>query len=102
MLIVPAGAKDPPQSFDDLQNGERVQTIAIGQPKTVPAGKYAMQVLTRFGSMGKQRLIYGTNVRQVLDYVERGEVTAGIVYQTDAMVRAHKVRVVAKADRIVA
>lgn len=98
VLIVPANAKNAPESFADLQDGKKVSTIAIGQPKTVPAGKYAMQVLTHYMSMGKQRLIYGANVRQVLDYVERSEVSAGIVYNTDALIAGQKVRIVAKAD----
>jgi molybdate transport system substrate-binding protein len=97
-LIAPANAKNPPQSFADLQDGKKVSTIAIGQPKTVPAGKYAMQVLSHYQSMGKQRLIYGSNVRQVLDYVERGEVSAGIVYESDAKFAGAKVRTVATAD----
>lgn len=98
VLVVPANAKNPPASFDELQDGSKVTTIAIGNPKTVPAGKYAAQVIAHLKSMGKQRLIYGMNVRQVLDYVERGEVSAGIVYQTDAMLSGSKVKVVATAD----
>jgi molybdate transport system substrate-binding protein len=94
VLIVPPSSADV-NGFDDLR---KVKTIAIGHPKTVPAGKYASQVLSHAAGMGKQRLIYGTNVRQVLDYVERGEVSAGLVYQTDAMIAGGKVRVVAKAD----
>jgi molybdate transport system substrate-binding protein len=37
-------------------------------------------------------------VRQVLTYVERGEVAAGVVYATDALESGNKVRVVATAD----
>ena len=90
-LVLIAPPTSSMNSFDDLKTAK---TIAIGQPKTVPAGKYAMQVLNQLQGMGKQRLIYGTNVRQVLDYVERGEVSAGMVYQTDAMLSGNKVRVV--------
>jgi molybdate transport system substrate-binding protein len=43
------------------------------------------------------KLVYGANVRQVLDYVVRGEVEAGVVYATDAMEAGGKVRVVAEA-----
>ncbi|MBC8105968.1 MAG: molybdate ABC transporter substrate-binding protein [Anaerolineae bacterium] len=97
VLIVPALAKNPPAGFDELQDGSKVTRIAIGNPKTVPAGKYASQVISRLKQMNKQRLIYAMNVRQVLDYVERGEVSAGIVYQTDALANT-KVKVVATAD----
>ena len=95
VLIVPAGSNEI-SGFADLRNARR---IAIGQPKTVPAGKYASQVLERVDSIDRERLVYGTNVRQVLDYVERGEVSAGLVYQTDAMIAGDKVRVVAMADQ---
>jgi len=98
VLIVPASAKNPPQTFEDLQDGAKVSTIAIGNPKTVPAGKYASEVLSHLKSMNKQRLIYATNVRQVLDYVERGEVSAGIVYQTDAKFAGSKVKIAAIVD----
>src|SRR5262249_16230047 len=76
-----------------------VKTVAIGEPKTVPAGEYAMQVLKKLGLADQlqRRLIYGENVRQVLSYVERGEVSAGIVYSTAAKESGDKVRVVATA-----
>lgn len=99
VLIVPAEAKSPVSGFKDLANPS-VQRIAIGEPKTVPAGAYAMQVLEHLrltGPLG-DRLVYGSNVRQVLDYVERGEVSAGLVYSTDAREAGTKVRVVATAD----
>ena len=46
----------------------------------------------------KGRLVHGANVRQVLDYVERGEVDAGIVYATEAQEAGERVRVVDRAD----
>jgi molybdate transport system substrate-binding protein len=74
--------------------------VAVGEPKTVPAGQHAAQVLRslKLDEAMKGRLIYGANVRQVLEYVERGEVDAGIVYATDAREAGERVRVVATAE----
>jgi len=99
VLIVPADARDGPSSFQQLADA-RIGKVAIGEPRTVPAGQYAMQVLTalKIDEPLRPRLIFGANVRQVLDYVERGEVAAGVVYATDAKAAGGKVRVVATAD----
>jgi molybdate transport system substrate-binding protein len=101
VLIVPAGAKAAPASFKDLADSAH-KRIATGDPKTVPAGEYAAQALETLkltGAVG-DRLVYGASVRQVLDYVERGEVAAGIVYRTDALQSGDKVKVVDRADPI--
>ncbi len=65
----------------------------------MPAGRYAEEALKHFGLWEKlqARLVYGESVRQVLDYVARGEVDAGKVYVTDARARAADVRVLLKA-----
>lgn len=99
VLIVPAGGADVPGGFAGL-SGAGVRRLAMGEPKTVPAGQYAQQVLDhlKLADPLRSRLTYGTSVRQVLAYVERGEVDAGIVYRTDAMRSGEKVRVVATAD----
>ena len=98
VLVVPADAKDAPGSFEAL--GSTTGKIAIGEPKTVPAGQYAEQVFKALKLTDRLagRLVLGTNVRQVLTYVERGEVAAGVVYATDALEAGSKVRVVATAD----
>jgi molybdate transport system substrate-binding protein len=64
----------------------RVGKIAIGSPKTVPVGQYAEESLRAQGLWERvqPKLIFAENVRQVLDYVARGEVDAGFVYTTDA------------------
>ena len=44
VLVVPADSKLQVQSFSDLEKPS-VTKIAIGNPKTVPAGQYAQQLL---------------------------------------------------------
>ena len=72
----------------------RVMHIAIGNPKTVPAGQYAEESLRALGLWDRilPKLVLAENVRQVLDYVARGEVEAGFVYTTDAATRAQGVK----------
>ncbi len=97
VLIKPTNSNIPMNSFEDLQRRE-VGKIAIGNPQTVPAGRYAEEALRHFNLWEglKEKLIFAENVRQVLDYVARGEVDAGLVYSTDAMVRSKEVKVVMK------
>jgi molybdate transport system substrate-binding protein len=97
VLVKPAHSTIFLQTLTDLQKKE-IKKIAIGNPKTVPAGRYAEQALRHFNLWDtiKNKLIFAENVRQVLDYVARDEVDAGLVYSTDAMVRSKEVKVVAK------
>lgn len=75
--------------------GPQVKRIAIGNPDSVPAGKYARDVLTtaRLWSGLQQRLVFTQNVRQALDYVARGEVDAAFVYRTDAIAAVNRARI---------
>jgi molybdate transport system substrate-binding protein len=100
VLIVPADAKRAPDGFRALGSAS-IRRLAIGQPRTVPAGQYAEQALRKLALLEsvRGRLVHGGSVRQVLDYVERGEVDAGIVYATDARQSGAKVRVVATAEQ---
>ena len=97
VVIVPAKSPEDITSFEDLAKAKKV---AIGEPGSVPAGTYAQQVLRKLSLSEKMKnhIVYGTNVRQVLDYVRRGEVSAGIVYATDAKEAGEEVTVVAKAE----
>lgn len=62
------------------------QKIAVGNPKTVPAGIYAEQTLRnlKIWEKAQSRLVFAEDVRQVLQYVARGETGLGIVYASDA------------------
>ncbi len=87
VLIVPANSTLVIDDFTDLTNNA-VQKIAIGDPEFVPAGSYAKQALELLGIYEtiSEKLILGSDVRQVLAYVESGNVDAGIVYSTDAAI----------------
>lgn len=85
VLIVPKDSALGVTSFEDLAKDD-VKTVAIGDPASVPAGQYAEEVLTSLNIRDKvfDKANLGTDVRQVLTWVENGEVDAGIVYATDA------------------
>lgn len=98
VLVVPADSKIPVSEAKDLALPV-VKRIALGNPDLVPAGRYAREFLTAAGLWETlaPKYIMGTNVRQVLDYVTRGEVDAGFVFATDARQAGAKLRVVREA-----
>ena len=69
--------------------------LAIADPDSVPAGKYAKASLTSLGVWNAvvDHLALAENVRVALAYVARGEAPLGIVYATDALSEP-KVRIV--------
>jgi molybdate transport system substrate-binding protein len=97
VVIKPVNSTTGLSSLKDLLRGE-VKRIAVGNPKTVPAGRYAEEALRHFSLWEalKDKLVFGENVRQVLDYVARNEADAGLVYSTDAAVRGTDVKIVEK------
>jgi molybdate transport system substrate-binding protein len=98
VLVVATQAKSPVHSFADLTHRE-VARIAIGNPKTVPAGQYAQEAFTNLKVWDKirPRLVLAENVRQVLDYVVRGEADAGLVYASDVAAAHGEVTIAAHA-----
>ncbi len=98
VLIVPKASKAAIKDFEGLSQ-PAVKRIAVGDPGTVPAGRYAEEILRhyRLTAATKDKLIFAQNVRQALDYVARGEVDAGIVYKTDALLRSKEVKIEAVA-----
>lgn len=93
VLVTPRVGGLPLKALADLGRPE-VRRIALGKPEGVPAGRYAKGALEAAGLWDavEAKAVYATNVRQALDYVARGEVDAGLVYATDALVQKDKVR----------
>jgi len=94
VVIVPAGGTTMPKTLQDLL-GPAFSRVAIGQPASVPVGRYTKAVLEKCGLWAaiEPKVIGAQNVRQALDYVARGEVHAGFVYGTDAASMPDKVQV---------
>lgn len=97
VLIVPREGGKAITDFQQL-TGADIQHIALGEPKGVPVGQYAEEVFTKLGLLEsiKGKAVYGSDVRQVLSWVESGDADCGVVYATDAAV-SKKVKVAAKA-----
>ena len=95
--LVFAGAAGKASSMQDLQKLER---IAIGSPKSVPAGEYAMEALRKAGidKQLEKKLVMAKDVRECLMYAERGEVDGAFVYRTDAL-QAKQARVLFTVPR---
>ena len=97
VVIVPAQSAQAPHGLNDLVQ-HAYRRIAIGLPASVPAGRYTKSVLEQAGlwTAIEPRMVGTQNVRQALDYVARGEVDAGFVYATDAVIMEGKVRLALK------
>ena len=96
VLITPKDSKLGIKSFKDITKAD---TIAIGDPESVPAGQYGKEALENLDlwSSVEGKLSLGTNVTEVLNWVAEGSADAGIVYATDAASMADQVEVVAEA-----
>lgn len=96
VLVVPKDTTQQIKAFEDLAKADK---ISIGTPESVPAGKYAKETLEHLNiwKTVEGKMVYAKDVRQVLTYVETGNVDAGIVYKTDALI-SPKVEIVASAN----
>ena len=83
VLITPKDSKLGIKGFKDITKAD---TIAIGDPESVPAGKYAKEILTNLGVYDEveKKASLGASVTEVLSWVAEGSADAGIVYATDA------------------
>lgn len=96
VMIVPSDSTLGLATMADLRM-PAVKKVAIGNPAGVPAGRYTKGALeaARLWASVEPKAVMAQSVRQALDYVARGEVEAGFVYATDALILKDKVRVVA-------
>ena len=83
VLITPKDSKLRIKSFKDITKAD---TIAIGDPESVPAGKYAKEILINLDVYNEveKKASLGASVTEVLSWVAEGSADAGIVYATDA------------------
>lgn len=94
-LVVIAPAENNLEIGSAAELAEKTARIALADPKMVPAGVYARGYLMRAGVWEKiaPKVIPVENVRAAAAAVEAGNVEAGIVYKTDALV-SKRVRVI--------
>ncbi|WP_062106001.1 molybdate ABC transporter substrate-binding protein [Bacillus niameyensis] len=98
VLIIQKNNDSSISDITDLTKDEITQ-FSIGTPESVPAGKYSQEALEKMDIWSKvdSKVVFAKDVRQVLSYVETGNVSAGMVYKTDALV-SDKVEIVATAN----
>lgn len=87
LVLIKPSTSNEAISFNDLKD-EKVKKIAVGEPGSVPVGQYTMEVFDYLDIMSQveNKLVYAKDVREVLSWVETGNVDAGIVYETDAKI----------------
>ena len=85
-LVAAAEKADLIKGYEDLTSADAA-SISIGTPDSVPAGKYAQQSLQNLGiwDQSESKVVYAKDVRQVLEYVDTGNVDCGLVYKSDTL-----------------
>jgi molybdate transport system substrate-binding protein len=94
LVVAVAAALAPGRTPRTLAEVAALPRVAIGQPGSVPAGRYARGALEAAGLWARvePQLVGAQNVRQALDYIARGEVDAGFVYASDVALAGGGVR----------
>jgi len=97
VLIVAKDSTLDLNGFNDLVKSEVIH-YGLGEPQTVPAGQYGVEVLKYLNIWDKvqSKAVLAKDVRTILTYVETGDVEAGIVFSTVAAT-SDKVKIVATA-----
>lgn len=87
-------------SFDDLKS-DKISHIGIGEPASVPAGKYADEVLTNTGIKDRviDKLVFAKDVKEVLAWVASGNLDVGFVYLSDAL-SSDTVKIIENIDEV--
>jgi molybdate transport system substrate-binding protein len=85
----------PDLKVKGIKDVVKLEKIAIGSPKSVPAGQYAMEAFKKAGidAQLEKKLVMARDVRECLMYADRGEVDGSFVYKTDAEQMAKTVKV---------
>ncbi|MUV37599.1 Molybdate-binding periplasmic protein [Lentibacillus sp. JNUCC-1] len=85
------------ESFQDVNTDDG--QVAVGNPESVPAGKYTEQALKSIEKWDELQgaIVFAKDVRQVLTYVETGNAEVGFVYESDAFI-SDKVDIIAKSE----
>jgi molybdate transport system substrate-binding protein len=84
--LVFVGSKGRASALADLP---KLKRIAIGSPRSVPAGQYAEEAMKKAGVYdtlaAEGKLVMAQDARQALVYADRGETDGAFVYKTDAL-----------------
>lgn len=87
VLVGPVGAEIKFATLAALHDSTK---IAVGDPATVPAGRYAKQYLETLGEWTsvQDQLVFGGDVAGVLALAKQGRARIAVVYRTDARAAA--------------
>jgi molybdate transport system substrate-binding protein len=71
------------QSLKDVWKSD--EKVVIGNPATVPVGRYAKELLEQSGQWeeAESRLIYGKDAKHVIMLMDQGAASVGLVYNSD-------------------
>jgi molybdate transport system substrate-binding protein len=83
------------QKIAGMKDLVKLRRIAIGSPKSVPAGEYAMEAFRKSGVEKELsgKLVMGKDVREAIKYAELGEVDGAFVYRTDALLLSKQAKI---------
>ena len=98
VLIAHKDSDSQISSFEDIDPAA-IDHFAVGEPESVPVGRYTKETFENLELWEplQDKLVLGSDVRQVLTHVEMGNADYGVVYSSDAFI-SDDVKVLAEAD----